>query len=125
MLFFNKICLYLSAFIPLYVLLFIKIVIEIINQNLSLNLLNSIMLILLALASFLGGFSLINIFSQKCNKKIEIISASNITENHFLNYFSLFVLFAVTFQIEFISMAVVFVIIIVMIGVDLYKTNCF
>lgn len=55
--FFKNLLLYISAFMPMYVLVLIKLVVELINQNLSFNVLNTINLItllLLILASVAG-----------------------------------------------------------------------
>ena len=122
---FKKVLLYLSAFIPLYVLLIIKIAIELINNNISVNVLNSVMLSFLCVLVSLGLVGLYIAISSGRKAQIYVLSAQNLTEKHFLGYFSLFVLFALTFQIELICMAVVFVLIILMIGVVYVKNNLF
>ena len=121
----KRILLYISAFVPLYVLLLTKIVIELINKNLHINTLNTIMLSLLCALVGLGTLGVFFAFSGSKATKIDIISCKNITEKHFLGYFSLFVLFALTFEIEYIAMAVVFVLILVMVGVVYIKNNLF
>lgn len=83
------------------------------------------MIILLSVFAIFGTIGIfINI---KNNKKVQIhiINTTNITEKHFLGYFSLFVLFALTFQIELVCMAVVFLLILVMIGIVYIKNNLF
>lgn len=125
MMFAKKILLYLSAFVPLYVLLLTKIVIQLINGNLHINTLNTIMLGLLCALIGLGTLGVFFAFSHQKSSKIRIISCKNITDKHFLGYFSLFVLFALTFEIEYVAMAVVFVIILVMVGVVYIKNNLF
>ena len=50
---------------------------------------------------------------------------NNITDRHFLGYFSLFVLFAITFDLSKVSMVVVFVLILCMIGVVYVKNKLF
>lgn len=122
---FKKILLYLSAFVPLYVLLLTKISIQIANGNLHINVLNTIMLSLLCLLIGLGSLGIFFAFSGAKITKIDIISCKNITDKHFLGYFSLFVLFALTFEIEYIAMAVIFVLILVMVGVVYIKNNLF
>lgn len=123
----QKVFLYLSAFIPLYCLIIIKLLLEIINQNLSFNVLNSFMLILLFLLIILGIFGVYK--ESKCNAKeiitIEILEKTSITEQHFLGYFSLFVLFALNFQLEKVSMFVIFIIITILIGIVYIKNNLF
>lgn len=123
----QKIFLYLSAFIPLYSLIIIKELIEIINHNLTFNVLNTLTLILLLVLIILGVIGLL--FETKNGKykieKIEIINKTCITQQHFLGYFSLFVLFALTFELEKISMFVIFLIIIILIGIVYIKNNLF
>lgn len=122
----KKIFLYLSAFIPLYCLIIIKILIEIINNNLTFNILNSITLCLLLLFIILGILGLI-LENNNCSEiiKISIIQKKSITQQHFLGYFSLFVLFALTFELEKISMFVIFLIILALIGIVYIKNDLF
>ena len=123
----QKIFLYLSAFIPLYSLIIIKELIDIINHNLTFNVLNSLTLILLSILIVLGVIGII-IESKSGKSKIEnikIIQKTCITQQHFLGYFSLFVLFALTFELEKISMFVIFLLIIILIGLVYIKNNLF
>lgn len=123
----KKILLYLSAFVPLYFLISIKIIIDLINANLSWNFLNTISLILFIILMILGTIGAKEAIAHKSTKttKIEIISRKNITEQYFLGYFSLFVLFALTFELEKISMFIVFILIIILIGIVYIKNNLF
>lgn len=122
----KKIFLYLSAFIPLYCLIIIKILIEIINNNLSFNILNTLTLCLLVIFIGLG---ILGLFLENKNNseilEIEIIQKKSITQQHFLGYFSLFVLFALTFELEKISMFVIFLIILALIGIVYIKNDLF
>jgi hypothetical protein len=123
----KDILLYLSAFIPMYILIFMKQLIEILIGNIKANVLNFIVLALLVLVVLLGLIGLkIEIYdnNEKC-KNIVIIEKKNTTDRHFLGYFSLFVLFAITFDLSKISMLVVFLGIISMIGVVYVKNNLF
>lgn len=122
----KKIFLYLSAFIPLYCLIITKLLIEIINKNLTFNVLNTISLCLMLLLIILGlvGLWLVEKTDGEI-VKIRIIQHSSITEQHFLGYFSLFVLFALTFELEKISMFVIFLIIIFLIGIVYIKNDLF
>ncbi len=124
---FLKLVLYLSAFIPMYALLFVKFIVEIINNNLSFNILNSLMLLTLVILTTFSGVSMLIIFKRKMLKTqtIKIKSFSNTTDQHFLSYFSLFVLFALTFELEKISMALIFVFILTMIGFVYIKNNLY
>lgn len=123
----QKVFLYLSAFIPLYCLIILKILIEIINHNLTFNILNSITLILLICLIALGLFGIFVDFHKGIYtiSKIKIIKKTSITEQHFLGYFSLFVLFALTFELERISMFIIFLIIIFLIGIVYIKNDLF
>lgn len=122
-----KVSLYLSSFLPMYLLLIIKLLLEILNKNLTFNILNCVMLGLLSLFVLAGSVGLyIAIKHTKSKgKKIVIVEKENITDQHFLGYFSLFVLFALTFEIEYISMAVVFILIIVLVGIVYIKSKLF
>lgn len=115
----KKIGLFLSSFSPLFVLIIIKELTEILNGNWSFNFLNTSLMILLFIFLCFGLISLSLIYGEikKSDKKRIIIKGKkNITDQHFLGYFSIFVLFAVTFQIEMYSMALIFLIILVLIG---------
>lgn len=123
----KNILMFFSAFIPMYFLIWVKLVLEIINHNLSFNILNSIMYFLMLIVIVLGVIGLLlEIYNKnQKSKKVTILSAKNITDQHFLGYFSLFVLFAITFDLSKVSMAIVFVIIMIMIGVVYIKNKLF
>ena len=121
----KKILLYLSAFIPLYFLLLIKIIIAICTNNLSINGLNTFLISLLCVLSGLGIIGLFLCINNNQKTQISIISAQNLTEKHFLGYFSLFVLFALSYDIEYFSMAIVFILILIFIGIVYIKNNLF
>ena len=123
----KKIFLYISAFVPLYFLVTIKIIIDIIFSNLHFNILNTISLILLISAIILGFFGAKMAIKHKNFEKqeISVVSKTSITEQYFLGYFSLFVLFALRFELEKVSMFVVFIIILFLIGVVYIKNDLF
>lgn len=123
----KKVLLYLSAFVPLYFLITVKILIDLVNCNLSWNFLNSFSLAFFVLLITFGIIGAKQAIEHKDTKttKIQIISQKNITEQYFLGYFSLFVLFALTFELEKVSMFVVFVLIIFLIGIVYIKNNLF
>ena len=115
----KNILLYLSAFIPMYFLIFVKVVIEIINDNLHftvLNTLNLSTLILLIILGFIGLYWTIH-YTKDESKEIIILNKENITDQHFLGYFSLFVFFAIPLDLSYISGYAVYVLIIIMIGI--------
>lgn len=118
--------LFLSAFVPMFVLIFVKLVVDMMNHNLSFNVLNTLNFVTLILLVGLGIFGLIwNIHSKEGTKEITIISRSNITDQHFLGYFSLFVLFALQLDLSLVSGYCVFVLIIIFIGIVYIKNALF
>ncbi|MCI5714572.1 MAG: hypothetical protein MR288_02970, partial [Firmicutes bacterium] len=119
----KKIFLFLSAFIPMYFLLWVKLVLDIINHNLTFNVLNTTFFILLIIVIIVGSFGTFKIIydDQIKSTYVTIVESNNITDQHFLGYFSLFVLSAVSFDLSKVNMAVVFVFIIVMIGIVYIK----
>ncbi len=123
----KNIMLFLSAFIPMYFLIWVKLVMELINDNLHFNVLNTIVFVALIVVIVLGLLGLkLEIFNKKeKSQKVIIMEWNNITDRHFLGYFSLFVLFAITFDLSKVSMVVVFVLILCMIGVVYVKNKLF
>jgi len=123
----KNILLYLSAFIPMYALIMIKQIFEMIVGNIKLNFLNFFVLGLLTCVIILGllGLKLEILNKNKKVTKIKIIEKKNTTDEHFLGYFSLFVLFAITFDLSKISMLIVFITILIMIGIVYVKNKLF
>lgn len=103
----------------MYFLIFIKVIIEIINNNLTFNFLNTLNLITLILLIGLGIAGLYwNIkLNKESPKEIVILKKENITDQHFLGYFSLFVFFAIPLDLSYVSGYAVYVAIIIMIGI--------
>lgn len=122
----KNILLYLSAFIPMYALIMIKQIIEMIVGNIKSNFLNIFvicMLFVIILLGILGIFLEIN--RKQKTQEITITCKTNTTDEHFLGYFSLFVLFAITFDLSKLSMLCVFILIIIMIGIVYVKNKLF
>ena len=118
--------LFLSAFVPMFVLIFLRLVIDMMNNNLSFNVLNTLNFITLLLLIGCGCAGLLWNFKCVCDKKeITIISKQNITDKHFLGYFSLFVLFALQLDLSLVSGYILFVIIMVFIGIVYIKNGPF
>lgn len=124
--------LYISAFIPMYFLILVEIIIEIINGNLHFNILNTLNMVTMIILILVGITGLIWNIKWTTEKAvdIEILSKSNITDQHFLGYFSLFVLFSLSFDLSKVSMFCLFSLILIMIGIvyiknDLYYINPF
>lgn len=117
--FIKDLLLYISAFVPMYGLIFVKLIVEILNHNLTFNVLNSINFVTLLLLIILGIAGLLwNIkFSNEKSTKIEIVSKQNITDKHFLGYFSLFVFFAIPLDLSLVSAYCVYVLVLIMIGI--------
>ncbi|MGN1201256.1 MAG: hypothetical protein ACI4R8_03260 [Candidatus Caccovivens sp.] len=117
--FFKNLFLYLSAFVPMYVLVFVKLIVEIINHNLTFNILNTLNFVTLLLLIGFGIWGLIwNVyFSSEKAIRVEIVSAKNITDQHFLGYFSLFVFFAIPLDLSLVSAYCVYVLVLIMIGI--------
>ena len=123
---FNNICLFISSFVPLYILVVLKTIVEILNKNLPFNIVN------IALLSFMGILISIGIASIVATLNIEeklqtikIIDYTNTTDEHFLGYFSLFVLFALTFDLSKISMVIIYFLILILIGIVYIKNSLF
>ena len=123
----KNILLYLSAFMPMYFLIFVKQIIELISGKITLNFLNVFVVCLMFLFVILGLVGLyLEFFNRKqSSRKVELISKKNTTDEHFLGYFSLFVLFSITFDLSKPSMFIVFVIILIMIGIVYVKNKLF
>ncbi len=128
----KNVTLYISAFIPMYFLIFVKVIIDLFNDNISWNILNTLNIVTLLLLILSGVIGLIiNIHCNKDNsKEIIIIKKQNITDQHFLGYFSLFVFFAIPLDLNYISGYAVYVLILIMIGIvyinnSLYYINPF
>lgn len=111
----------------MYFLLWVKLVLDIINHNLTFNVLNTTFFILLIIVIIVGSFGTFKIIydDQIKSTYVTIVESDNITDQHFLGYFSLFVLSAVSFDLSKVNMAVVFVFIIVMIGIVYIKNQLF
>lgn len=116
---FKNLLLYLSAFMPMYVLVFVKLVVEIINDNLSFNVLNTInfaTLLLLIVGGVIGLLWNVKYNNEKSNEII-ILKSENITDKHFLGYFSLFVFFAIPLDLSLVSAYCVYVLVLIFIGI--------
>ena len=95
--------------------------------NIKLNVLNFFVLGLLVVIVFLGLLGLkLEIYNRKGQEiVVKVINKTNTTDEHFLGYFSLFVLFAITFDLSKVSMLIVFILIVVMIGIVYVKNKLF
>ncbi len=123
----KNVFLYLSAFLPMYLLILLRQILDLINHNLSFNILNGLGIALLLLLIILGGLGLWLSIKKNVapSKKVLILSAKNITDQHFLGYFSLFVLFALQLDIAFISDFILFIVITIFIGIVYIKNSLY
>lgn len=123
----TKIILFISAFVPMYILFLINLIVELINNNLTMNVTNTCVLIGLILLTLIGVIGLIWVIKVGNDKykTVTITAKKNITDQHFLNYFSLFVLLALTFDLSKICFVCVFVVILIFIGIVYIKNNIF
>ena len=123
----SKIILFISAFVPMYILFLVNLIVELINANLTLNVTNTCVMIGLIVLTLIGTIGLMCIIKFGCKeyKTIRVLTKKNITDQHFLNYFSLFVLLALTFDLSKLCFVSVFVVILVFIGVVYIKNNIF
>lgn len=122
-----KVILFISAFVPMYAVFFVILVVEIINANLRFNITNSVVFVMLIFLMIIGTIGLLKII-KNCkgeSKKIKVTSKKNVTDQHFLNYFSLFVLLALTFDLSKICFIFALILILVFIGVVYIKNNIF
>lgn len=121
-----NISLYISSFVPLYVLVILKTLIEILNDNLHFNITNSLLLCLMTILSFIGILGVYIVIKKRGEiKQVTIVEYKNTTDKHFLGYFSLFVLFALTFDLSKVSMSVVYIIILILIGIVYLRNHLF
>ena len=125
--FFQNLLLYISAFIPMYFLILVNIFLDIINHNLTFNVLNTTMIVTLSILIILrvSGVVWAIKFNNYKNIKIKVLEKKNTTDQHFLGYFSLFVLFALSFELEKVSEACVFAIILILVGIVYINNKLF
>lgn len=123
----SKFILFISAFVPMYILFLVNLIVEIINDNLHFNITNTCVLVSLILLIIIGVIGLLLIINSKDNqsKNIVVLTKKNLTDQHFLNYFSLFVLLALTFDLSKLCFICVFIIIVIFIGIVYVKNNIF
>ena len=119
--------LYISAFIPMYLLVLVEIIVDVLNHNLTFNFLNTLNLCTMIILTILGIVGVVwNIMFNELNEiEIVILNKTNITDQHFLGYFSLFVLFSLSFDLSKVSMFCVFILILILIGIVYIKNNLY
>lgn len=117
--FVKNLLLYISAFMPMYILILIKLIVEVCNNNMSFNVLNSLNLatLLILIASGIVGLVWNIKFNNQKSIEIVIESKQNTTDQHFLGYFSLFVFFAIPLDLGNMSNFFMYVLTIILIGI--------
>jgi len=108
----------------MYVLVVVKFTFGFIAKTIPPNPLTVFTICLYGVLCVLGvlGLCLNTIWQKEPAVTIVITESQNITDQHFLNYFSLFVLFALTFELTKLSMFLVSLCIIVFVGI-VYMNN--
>ena len=117
--FFKNLFLYFSAFIPLFFFLAVKLLVDILNNNLTWNFLNTFTFCLLCTFIILGTVGILwnTIYNKDKIMEITVVSAQDITDKYFLQYFSLFVMFAIPLDISYFNEFFIFLIILIFIGI--------
>lgn len=119
--------LYFSAFVPLYFLGLVKFAVGFLSGTIDITPLNITTISFFLVLVLTGIIGLV--WNMKTNrgktKAITVEKLTNITDQHFLSYFSLFVLYALGFQLTKPSMLVVTIIIIVFIGIVYINNKMF
>lgn len=125
--FLKNLFLYFSAFIPLFLLLAVKLLVDILNNNLSWNFLNIFNLLLLFTMIVCGIFGILwnTVWSQEKVIKIKVQKSEEITDKYFLQYFSLFVMFAIPLDISYFNEFLIYIIVLIFIGVVYIKCCLF
>lgn len=117
--FFKNLFLYFSAFVPLFVLLLVKISVDLINKNLTFNTLNTLNLCILTSLVICGIFGLLwnTLLSDDESFDVEIVTCKETTDQYFLQYFSLFVMFAVPLDISYVNEFCIYILVLIFIGI--------
>jgi len=119
--------LYFSAFVPMYFLIQVKFLADLAFGNVEANAFTICVLCFLALLIVLGILGLF--WSIKWHKgkseSIIIKRAHNITDQHFLGYFSIFILFALSFDLSKVSMFAAFLFITFFVGIVYVRNKLF
>ena len=111
----------------MYVLFLITSIVKLILGHLDINFTNIFVIVLLVLLTIVGiaGLMIIVHCNSGEEKKVIILSKKNLTDQHFLNYFSLVVLLAVSFDLTKLSLVLVFLTIMIFVGIVYIKNNIF
>ena len=123
----KKIALFLSAFVPMYMLVIIKMLLDLVEGRERGDITT---LIVITILLVLVGFGLLGIcytlFNNKTPKtKVCVIKTDNVTGQYFFGYFSLFILVAVHLALYTVSDIVLFFIINIIIAIVYIHNNLY
>lgn len=108
----------------MYFLIVVKFICGVAIKTIDINLVNIIVFCTFCFFVMLGCVGLLwnTVWNKSRLETIKITNCQNITDQHFLTYFSLFVLFALAFELTKLSMFIVSLFIILFIGI-VYVNN--
>ena len=111
----------------MYFLIMVKVIVDVIFENVEYNWFVGTVLGTLGAMMVLGFVGLVWNIRCKKNKSeaIVITYAKNITDQHFLSYFSIFILFALGFDMSRFAMFAVFAAITIFVGIVYIKNRLF
>ena len=111
----------------MFIVFLVTLIVELINENLRFNITNTVVFISLVILILFGTVGLMLLIKKRGSncREVKIVSKKNITDQHFLNYFSLFVLLALTFDLSKICYICSLVVILIFISVVYIKNNIF
>ncbi|MCL2599330.1 MAG: hypothetical protein FWD76_05445 [Firmicutes bacterium] len=123
----KNLLLYLSAFVPMYFLIVVRLVLDMVFENIRGNgfVWFEIVLMVVCMGAGVWGLLLGTCHSVEESLQIKVESAQNITDKHFLGYFSIFILFALSFDFSHASMFCIFVFISIFVGVVYIKNELY
>ena len=120
----KNVFLYFSAFVPMYVLIQVKFIVDLALGDVDSSVFTYCVLVFLLILVVLGIIGLL--WNIKWNKdeseNVTLESSTNITDQHFLGYLSIFILFALSFDLTKISMFCIFLAILIFVGI-VYVNN--
>ena len=120
----RDIFLYFSAFVPMYFLIQVKFLVDLFLGNVEANAFTICVLVFLLLLIILGVIGLLwnIIWCRDESVDVVIKTSKNITDQHFLGYLSIFILFALSFDLTKVSMFCIFLFILIFVGI-VYVNN--
>ncbi|MBQ9791700.1 MAG: hypothetical protein IJW28_03845 [Clostridia bacterium] len=123
----RKIGLFLSAFVPMYMLVIIKMIIDIAEGNEEGSVMVICVMILLMILVLIGVSCVMYVFFSKriAQSTIQIDSANNVTGQYFFGYFSLFVLVAVHLELYTVCDIILFFLINIIIAIVYIHNNLY